>query len=88
MGFLKDFKEFAFKGNLVDMAVGIVIGTAAGAIVKSFIDNIVSPLIGALLKVPDLSQLQMAMGESASGDPIFLKYGTGGPIQCLLILIG
>ena len=76
MGFLKDFKEFAFKGNLVDMAVGIVIGTAAGAIVKSFIDNIVSPLIGALLKVPDLSQLQWAMGESANGDPIFLKYGT------------
>ena len=42
MGFIQDFKDFAFKGNLVDMAVGIVIGTASAAIVKSFIDNIIS----------------------------------------------
>ena len=75
MGFIQDFKDFAFKGNLIDMAVGIVIGGASAAIVKSFIDNIISPLLGALLKVPDLSGMTMAMGESADGTPILLKYG-------------
>ncbi|MGI9518858.1 MAG: large conductance mechanosensitive channel protein MscL [Pirellulaceae bacterium] len=75
MGFIQDFKNFAFKGNLIDMAVGIVIGTAAGAIVKSFIDNIVSPLIAMLFNVPDLTGLTMQMGESADGEPILLKYG-------------
>ena len=76
MGFIQDFKSFAFKGNLIDMAVGIVIGTAAGAIVKSFIDNIVSPLIATLFQVPDLTSLALKMGESAEGEPILLKYGT------------
>ncbi len=76
MGFIQDFKDFAFKGNLVDMAVGIVIGTASAAIVKSFIDNIISPLIGALLKIPDLSKLQMHLGQSEAGEDIFLNYGT------------
>jgi large conductance mechanosensitive channel len=76
MGFIQDFKDFAFKGNLIDMAVGIVIGGASAAIVKSFIDNIISPLLGALLKVPDLSGMTFQMGESADGAPIMLKYGT------------
>lgn len=76
MGFIQDFKEFAFKGNLVDMAVGIVIGGASAAIVKSFIDNIVSPMIGAILKVPDLSGLVANLGTSAEDEPIVLKYGT------------
>ena len=75
MGFIQDFKNFAFKGNLVDMAVGIVIGGASAAIVKSFIDNIISPMLGALLKVPDLSGMTLAMGESADGTPILLRYG-------------
>ena len=76
MGFIQDFKDFAFKGNLVDMAVGIVIGTASAAIVKSFIDNIVSPLIGSLLKVPDLTGMKSKLGETAEGEPINLMYGT------------
>ncbi len=75
MGFIQEFKDFAFKGNLIDMAVGIVIGGASAAIVKSFIDNIVSPLLGALLKVPDLGGMTMKMGESPDGTPILLKYG-------------
>ena len=45
MGFIQDFKDFAFKGNLIDMAVGIVMGTAVAAIVKSFLDNIITPFI-------------------------------------------
>jgi large conductance mechanosensitive channel len=44
----KEFKEFAFKGDVVDLAVGIVIGAAFGAIIKSFVDNIINPLIGLI----------------------------------------
>ncbi len=87
MGFIQDFKEFAFKGNLVDMAVGIVIGTAAGAIVKSFIEFIVAPLIGALLKVPDLSALKIPLGGSytnAEGQVIEGAVYYGSFIQSLL----
>lgn len=45
---LKEFREFAFKGDVVDLAVGIVIGAAFGAIVKSFVDNLINPLLGLL----------------------------------------
>ena len=45
MGFAKEFKEFAFKGNVIDLAVGVIIGTAFSAIVKSFIDDIVTLLL-------------------------------------------
>ena len=45
----KEFKEFAFKGDVVDLAIGIVIGAAFGAIVKSLVDNIINPLVGALV---------------------------------------
>jgi len=83
MGFIQDFKAFAFKGNLIDMAVGIVIGTATAAIVKSFIDNIIAPLIAFLINVPDLSQWKLRLGEAevVKGEekmmePIWLHYGT------------
>lgn len=64
MGFIQDFKDFAFKGNLIDMAVGIIMGTAAGAIVKSFIDNIISPMIAAIGGVPDMSGLKLTIGSA------------------------
>ena len=54
---LKEFKEFAVKGNMLDMAVGIVIGAAFGAIVSSLVDDIVMPPIGLLLGGADFSQL-------------------------------
>jgi len=44
----KEFKEFAFKGNVVDLAIGLVIGAAFGAIITSFINNIINPLIGMI----------------------------------------
>lgn len=56
MSFIEDFKKFAFKGNLIDMAVGIVMGGAVAGIVKSFLDNIITPLIAGVFRVPDLSQ--------------------------------
>ena len=49
MGMMKEFKEFAVKGNVMDMAVGIVIGAAFGTIVKSFVADVIMPPIGLLL---------------------------------------
>ena len=62
MGFIEDFKKFAFKGNLIDMAVGIVMGGAVAAIVKSFLDNIITPLIAMIGGVPDMSSLKLYIG--------------------------
>ena len=45
MGYVKEFKEFAFKGNVVDLAVGVIIGAAFGAIVKSLVDDVITPLL-------------------------------------------
>lgn len=54
---LKEFKEFAIKGNMIDMAVGIVIGAAFGTVVKSLVDDIIMPLVSGVLRVPDFSNL-------------------------------
>lgn len=61
-GFIKEFKEFAFKGNLIDMAVGLVMGTAVAAMTKSFIDNIVMPLVASIVKVGDMSGWTIPIG--------------------------
>ncbi len=55
MSVIKEFKEFAFKGNLIDMAVGVVVGGVFGAITKSFVDDLVNPLIGLLVGKVDFS---------------------------------
>lgn len=54
---LKEFREFAIKGNMVDMAVGIIIGAAFGAVVQSLVDNVFMPLISSVLGAPDFSNL-------------------------------
>ena len=54
---IKEFKEFAVKGNMIDMAVGIIIGAAFGTAVKSLVDDIIMPVISGMLKVPDFSNL-------------------------------
>lgn len=57
----KQFKEFAFKGNMIDMAVGIIIGGAFGLTVKSLVDNVITPLISGVLKAPDFGQMFIAL---------------------------
>ncbi len=54
---LKEFKEFAVKGNMVDVAVGIVIGAAFATVVRSLVDDVIMPLVAALFQVPDFSNL-------------------------------
>ena len=67
MGFISDFKEFAFKGNLIDMAVGLVMGTAVAAMVKSFIDHIIMPLVASVAKVGDMSSWTIPLGTEIDG---------------------
>jgi len=62
---LKEFKDFAMKGNMVDMAVGIVIGAAFGAIISSLVDDVFMPVIGLLLGGIDFSNWFIPLGEGA-----------------------
>lgn len=59
-----EFKEFAFKGNIFDLAVAVVIGGAFGAIVTSFVDNIITPLIGILVGGIDFTGLMISIGDA------------------------
>lgn len=81
----KDFKEFAFKGNLIDMAVGIIIGGAFGTVVKSLVDDVFMPLIGYFTGGVDFSDKVLVLGEvpegstakaaAEAGEVVLLTYG-------------
>ena len=66
---LKEFKEFAIRGNVVDMAVGIIIGGAFGTIVKSLVSDIIMPPIGLLLGGVDFSDLFITLKEGSTAGP-------------------
>jgi large conductance mechanosensitive channel len=66
---LKDFKEFALRGNVVDMAIGIVIGAAFGAIVKSLVTDLLMPPIGLILGKVDFSNLFIILKEGTMAGP-------------------
>lgn len=66
--FLQDFKAFAVKGNVLDLAVAVIIGGAFGAIVTSFVKDLVMPLIGAIFAVPDFTALSFTV----NGTPIMI----------------
>jgi large conductance mechanosensitive channel len=74
MAFLKDFKEFAMKGNVVDLAVWVIIGTAFGKIVSSLVGDVVMPALGALLWGVDFTKLAYSI-PSVSGTPVVIAYG-------------
>jgi len=61
MGFVKEFKDFAIKGNAIDLAVGVIIGGAFGKIITSIIDDIVMPVVGAIIGKPDFSGLYVVL---------------------------
>lgn len=76
MGFLQEFREFAVKGNVVDMAVGVVIGGAFGKIVASLVNDVIMPPIGLLLGKVDFSQLAITLKEAAAGsEAVTINYG-------------
>jgi len=80
---LQEFKDFAMRGNVVDMAVGIIIGAAFGKIISSFVNDVIMPPIGLMMGGVDFSNLFMNLGEGTfstlaaaeeAGAPI-IKYG-------------
>lgn len=76
MSFIKEFKEFAMKGNVVDMAVGIIIGGAFGKIVSSLVTDVLMPPIGMLLGGMDFSSLKFVLKEAVENQPaVTIKYG-------------
>ncbi len=79
MSFLKEFKEFTMRGNVVDLAIGVVIGSAFGAIVNSLVGDIIMPVIGALTGGVDFTGLNIKVGNAT------LAYGKF--IQAIFIFI-
>ena len=72
MGMIQEFKEFAVKGNVVDLAVGVIIGAAFGKIVDSIVGDLIMPLIGAMVGKLDFSNLFVTLGNVPAGTEMTL----------------
>lgn len=72
--FIKEFKEFAFKGNVIDMAVGVMIGGAFSSIITSVVNNLFMPLLSLVTGRIDFTSLQIVLGEGEN--PAVFAYGT------------
>jgi large conductance mechanosensitive channel len=76
MSFVTEFREFAIKGNVVDMAVGIIIGAAFGKIVTSFVSDVITPPLGYLIGGVDFTNLKITMPALQEGrDAVTINYG-------------
>lgn len=76
MAFFKEFKEFAVRGNVMDMAVGVIIGGAFGKIVSSLVNDIIMPIIGLFTGRIDISGLALVIPSGkVDGTPVMIKYG-------------
>ena len=73
MSFIQEFKTFAMRGNVIDLAVGVVIGGAFGKIVSSLVANIITPVIGVLVGGVDFKELKVVLKEGET--PVTLDYG-------------
>ena len=67
MGMMSEFKEFALKGNVMDLAVGVIIGAAFGKIVDSLVKDIIMPLVGSIFGNLDFSNMYMVLGDVPAG---------------------
>jgi large conductance mechanosensitive channel len=76
MGMMQEFKEFAMKGNVVDMAVGVIIGASFGKIVSSLVVDVVMPPIGVMVGGVDFSKLAFTLQEATANSPeVLITYG-------------
>ena len=73
MSMVSEFKEFAIKGSLIDMAVGIIIGAATGKMVSTLVENILMPIIGALMGGVNFEELSIKIGDAAIGYGAFIQ---------------
>ena len=75
MGLSAEFKEFAMKGNVVDLAVGVIIGAAFGKIVSSLVGDIFMPALGKFVGGINFSDMAIALGKDPTGKEVLIKYG-------------
>lgn len=75
MSFLSEFKKFAMRGNVVDMAVGVILGGAFGQIVTSLVNDVIMPPIGYLLGGVDFSNLAITMNPPGAAESVVIRYG-------------
>ena len=75
MSIAGEFKEFAMKGNVVDLAVGVIVGAAFGKIVSSIVGDVIMPPLGLLIGGINFSDLAVTVGTDPKGAPVLLKYG-------------
>ena len=75
MSFASEFKEFAMRGNVIDLAVGVVIGAAFGKIVSALVESVIMPVFGVLTAGNDFSKLAVQIGQNAKGEAVLLRYG-------------
>jgi large conductance mechanosensitive channel len=76
MSIASEFKEFAMKGNVVDLAVGVIVGAAFGKIVSSFVADVVMPPLGLLIGGVNFTDFAVQLGTDPKGAPVLLKYGS------------
>ena len=76
MGLASEFKEFAMKGNVVDLAVGVIIGAAFGKIVSSLVGDLFMPLLGKVIGGVNFSDLAISLGKDPTGKEVLVKYGS------------
>jgi large conductance mechanosensitive channel len=75
VGLAAEFKEFAMKGNVVDLAVGVIIGAAFGKIVSSLVGDIFMPALGKVIGGVNFSDLAIDLGKDPTGKEVLIKYG-------------
>jgi large conductance mechanosensitive channel len=75
MSLASEFKEFAMKGNVIDLAVGVVIGASFGKIVNSLVGDIIMPPLGLAIGGVNFSDLAVQIGTNPKGAPVLFKYG-------------
>jgi large conductance mechanosensitive channel len=75
MSFASEFKEFAMKGSVIDLAVGVVIGAAFGKIVASLVGDVIMPALSPILGSVNFSDLAVQIATNAAGKPVLLRYG-------------
>ncbi|MCH9765067.1 MAG: large-conductance mechanosensitive channel protein MscL [Alphaproteobacteria bacterium] len=76
MGMIQEFKDFAIKGNMIDMAVGFIMGGAFGTVVTSLVKDIIMPPVGMLMGGVDFSKLGINLGPGADGKDVMIGYGS------------
>ena len=75
MSLASEFKEFAMKGNVVDLAVGVIIGAAFGKIVSSLVGDLFMPMLGKLIGGVNFSDLAVTLGKDPTGKEVLIRYG-------------